>query len=76
MATGANPRGGRTNGNVGSNPLASAEQTAIMVALVLMAGLIMVLVISAFLMFIELKTERDVNELLKQKILKRMIQCP
>jgi len=41
-----------------------------------MAGLIMVLVISAFLMFIELKTERDVNELLKQKILKRMIQCP
>ena len=76
MATSPNPRNSRTGGNVGGNPLASAEQTAIMVALVLMAGMIMVLVVTSFLMFIELKTERDVNELLKQKILKRMIQCP
>ena len=57
------------------DPVASAERTALMVGLVITMGLILVLVIACTMLFISNKTERDVNDILKQKILKRMIQC-
>ena len=57
------------------DPVASAERTALMVGLVITMGLILVLVIACTMLFISNKTERDVNEILKQRILKRMIQC-
>ena len=57
------------------DPVASAERTALMVGLVITMGLILVLVIACTMLFISNKTERDVNEILKQKILRRMIQC-
>ena len=57
------------------DPVASAERTALMVALILLMGLILVLVIACTMLFISNKTERDVNDILKQKILRRMIQC-
>ena len=57
------------------DPLASAERTALMVGLVITMGLILVLVIACTMLFISNKTERDVNDILKQKILRRMIQC-
>jgi len=46
-----------------------------MVGLVITMGLILVLVIACVMLFIKNKQERDVNEILKQKIVKRMIQC-
>ena len=57
------------------DPLASAERTALMVGLVITMVLVLVLVIACTMLFISNKTERDVNEILKQKILRRMIQC-
>ena len=67
----------RTGSNriIMDDPLASAERTALMVGLVITMGLILVLVIACTMLFISNKTERDVNEILKQKILRRMIQC-
>ena len=44
--------------------------TAILMAVVL------VLFIFVIGLYLDLKTERDVNELLKAKIVKRLIQCP
>lgn len=57
------------------DPVASAERTALMVGLVITMGLILVLVIFCVMLFISNKQERDVNAILKQKIIKRMIQC-
>ena len=70
----------RNTGNRGAgapvdDPVASAERTALMVGLVITMGLILVLVIFCVMLFISNKQERDVNAILKQKIIKRMIQC-
>jgi len=46
-----------------------------MVGLVITMGLILVLVIACVMLFISNKQERDVNAILKQKIIRRMIQC-
>ena len=67
--------GNRSAGAPVDDPVASAERTALMVGLVITMGLILVLVIACVMLFISNKTERDVNEILKQKIVKRMIQC-
>lgn len=57
------------------DPVASAEQSALMVGLVITMILILVLVIVCVMLFISNKQERDVNAILSQKIIKRMIQC-
>jgi len=46
-----------------------------MVGLVIAMSLVLFLVIACVMLFISNKQERDVNAILKQKIIKRMIQC-
>lgn len=58
------------------DPTAEAERTALMAGLVILMAVILAMTIFCVSVFIELKTERDVNEVLKQKIVRRMIQCP
>lgn len=58
------------------DPVASGEQTALLATVVVLLGLFLIMLLLVVAMFISLKTERDVNEVLKAKIVKRMIQCP
>jgi len=64
------------NGRIAvDDSITSTEQTALMVALVLLMGVILVLVIACVALILDLKTEKDINEILKSRIVKRMIQC-
>ena len=47
-----------------------------MAGLVILMAIVLVLFLFVVGLYLEYKTERDVNELLKAKILRRMIQCP
>ena len=58
------------------DPTASAERAALMAGTAILMAVVLVLFIFVVGMYLDLKTERDVNELLKAKIVKRLIQCP
>lgn len=58
------------------DPVASGERTALMVAVVILMGVFLVMLLLVLSLFISLKTERDVNQILKAKIVGRLIQCP
>lgn len=58
------------------DPTASAERTALMAGLVILMAVVLVLFLFVVGLYLEYKTERDVNELLKAKIVGRLIRCP
>lgn len=58
------------------DPVASAEHTALMAGLIILMVIILCLTLFVMGLYISLKTERDVNEILKAKIVGRLIQCP
>ena len=71
----ANPNTGR-NRAVVDDPIASAERSALMVGLLITMVLILILTLGIVFVTLKLKQERDVNQILKAKIIGRLIQCP
>ena len=58
------------------DPIASAERSALMVGLLITMVLILILTLAIVFVTLKLKQERDVNQILKAKIIGRLIQCP
>ena len=58
------------------DPIASAERSALMVGLLITMVLILILTLGIVFVTLKLKQERDVNQILKAKIIGRLIQCP
>ena len=73
---GVSGSGSRNMGNTLDDPIASAERTSLMVGLLITMTLILAMTIGIVLLTLKLKQERDVNEILKAKIVGRLIQCP
>lgn len=73
---GVSGSGSRNNGGIVDDPIASAERTALMVGLLITMTLILGMTIGVVILSLKLKQERDVNEILKAKIVGRLIQCP
>ena len=57
------------------DPTASGERAALLAAVVILLGLFLVMLLLVLAMFVSLKTERDVNQILKAKIVGRLIRC-
>jgi|GEM_PF-1638097 hypothetical protein len=58
------------------DPTASAERTALLAGTTFLMVLVLVLFLFVVGLYLSLKTERDVNDILKAKIVGRLIQCP
>lgn len=58
------------------DPTAPAERTALMAGLVILMVVVLVLFLFVVGLYLDMRTERDVNRILSKKILNRMIQCP
>jgi signal transduction histidine kinase len=57
------------------DPTASGEQAALLAGLVIAMLCVLVLLLFVVGLYLNLKTERDVNRILKAKIVGRLIQC-
>ena len=76
MGRGVSGYNNRNNRTDYDDPVASTEQAALMVAMVLLMGVVLVLVVACVALILDLKTEKDINRILQKKIVGRMIQCP
>ena len=57
------------------DPTASGERTALMAGLVILMVMLLVMLLFIVGLYLSLKTERDVNNILRAKIIGRLIQC-
>lgn len=57
------------------DPTAPGERTALMAGLVILMIVLLVMLLFIVGLYLSLKTERDVNNILRAKIIGRLIQC-
>lgn len=57
------------------DPTAHAERTALYAGLVILMVVVLAMLLFVVVLYLNFKTERDVNEILKAKIMRRLIQC-
>lgn len=57
------------------DPTASGERTALMAGLVILMIVLLAMLLFIVGLYLSLKTERDVNNILRAKIIGRLIQC-
>ena len=57
------------------DPTASGERTALLAGITVLMLILLAMLLFVVGLYLNLKTERDVNEILRAKIVGRLIQC-